>query len=239
MAALKNLSAQSLATAAVVAAAAGMIASAGLGLFALHEAMDNSGLEGARKMAQAAAGIVMHYESAEASGAVPLGEAQRLATEAVAAMRFDPHGYLWINSADQFVYHPQAALVGRGNATDCEGKDILTILNAVAFGPSGEGPASYSWPLPSGEGCHAKESYVVSTPRWKWVVGTGLYRIDANSAFATEGKAAGGWLAAILMAFLTLCAAASRALAAKVPEPIAGPRKRFPPRCPDCPRGRH
>ena len=56
MASLKNLPAQSLATAAFVSAAAGMIASAGVGLFALRDAMDNSGLEGARKMAQAAAG---------------------------------------------------------------------------------------------------------------------------------------------------------------------------------------
>ncbi|WP_280954819.1 cache domain-containing protein [Paludibacterium denitrificans] len=50
----------------------------------------------------------------------------------------------------------------------------------------GKGFVEYVWDKPGFEQPQSKISYAMVTPRWKWVIGTGIYLDDVAAAFQQE-----------------------------------------------------
>ncbi|MBM9615610.1 methyl-accepting chemotaxis protein [Desulfobulbus rhabdoformis] len=124
-----------------------------------------------------------------------IGEAekQRLAAQAVAAMRYNENDYLWINDmTPKMVMHPfKPALNGKNLASfkDPKGKRLFVEFVNVCR-QKGEGTVDYFWPKPGHDQPVAKLSYVKLFKPWNWVIGTGVYLEAAEQRFMADAKKA-------------------------------------------------
>ena len=109
-------------------------------------------------------------------------EAKRILSE----MNYGDDGYFFAYDVQGInLVHPrQTELVGRNlwDRKDSEGLPVIQRLIQVAA--SGEGFLQYKWNKPStGQETH-KLGYVVQLERWGWILGTGIYLDDVETARA-------------------------------------------------------
>jgi two-component system, NarL family, sensor kinase len=133
-----------------------------------------------------------HAASAAASAAAavpaPADEAarQRAALAVLQKMDFGADGYFFVyDMHGRSLMHPrEPGLVGQDlwNLRDPQGK--LTIQRLIAAASRGGGFVRYMWHRPSTGKLAPKLGYVVALPRWGWMVGTGIYLDDVDSALA-------------------------------------------------------
>ena len=155
---------------------------------------DRAGREAqARMTVEAASGVLVWAHQLETSGKMPREEAQSLAKQAIAQMRYGKEEYFFISdleSPPKFVMHPvKPELNGKG--ADGGGSALLdTFAKKVRSEKSGL--VSYLWPKPGSAEPVEKVAYVQGFAPWGWVIGSGLY-MDALRAeffaYALQGSA--------------------------------------------------
>ncbi len=113
---------------------------------------------------------------------------------------YDQHGV-------NLVHPRQPDLVGKNlwALRDIEGN--LTIQRLIARALAGGGLERYLWEKPSTHKVVPKLGYVVSLPRWGWILGTGIYLDDVDtvvdkidSQFSTNIQNTMWWIAGIAIA---------------------------------------
>jgi two-component system, NarL family, sensor kinase len=112
--------------------------------------------------------------------------AQAQALRLLASMQFGDDGYF-------FVYDLHGTVLMHPRQRDLIGKDLwelrdpqgnATIQALLARARAGGGFVEYMWRRPSTGRIAPKLGYVTQVPRWGWMIGTGLYRDDIDTATA-------------------------------------------------------
>ncbi len=133
---------------------------------------------------ESAASVITHFVELERNGTLERDEAQRMAVEAVAAMRYGEDDYFWINdSRPRMIMHPfKPSLNGKdlGGFTDPDGVELFNEMVKVTR-ERNAGFVNYRWEKPGHTKPVDKVSYVQRINAWDWIVGTGLYTDDIKA----------------------------------------------------------
>jgi methyl-accepting chemotaxis protein len=206
----------------------GLLASTGQVLVALKREMLEDRQVKTRHLVEVAHGVVAHYGDLAAAGQLTAEQAQAAALAELKSLRYGGSEYFWVNDlVPNVVMHPIK--------TELDGKDVTDYRDPngkrlfVAFVDvvkrSGAGFVDYMWPKPGFSQPVPKTSYVKGYAPWGWVVGSGIYLDDVDSAFAAElrklGVASG--LIALIVGFVGWLVA--RALTRPIGEAVAVARR--------------
>ncbi|MDM0073488.1 cache domain-containing protein [Variovorax sp. J2P1-59] len=120
--------------------------------------------------------------------AAPDDEAARAeALRRLAALDYGDDGYFFVYDLQgrSLMHSRQPELVGQQlwELRDSQGR--ATIQDLIAQARRGSGFVEYQWRKPSSAQPAPKLGYVTVLPRWNWMVGTGLYLDDIDSAMET------------------------------------------------------
>jgi two-component system NarL family sensor kinase len=144
-------------------------------------------------------------------------EAMRL----LAALDYGTDGYFFLyDMSGRNLMHPrQPELMGRNlwEMRDAQGQPIIQQL--IAKARDGGGYVQYVWQKPSTQQITPKLGYVISLPRWDWMLGTGLYLDDIDATLAQLDQQVSDnvrttmwWIAGISLAGIAVLGACGLAL---------------------------
>lgn len=123
---------------------------------------------------------IAHLYNAEHQDLSKQLEAQRI----LATLDYGNDGYFFIyDMQGKTLMHPRRPdLVGKNlwNMVDPEGN--FTIQNLINKTKEGGGVMRYLWEKPSSQKVVLKLGYVIPLERWGWMLGTGIYLDDVDSA---------------------------------------------------------
>ncbi|WP_029063383.1 cache domain-containing protein [Labrenzia sp. DG1229] len=173
------------------------VALAGISLTSLKEAMLQERLVKIEDISNAAKNIAARYHALEEAGTLTPEEARQRAIEAISAMRFeDGENYLFVfDNQSVTVSHAKASLIGKdlSGLKDTNGVQIIPEL--VKLAEAGGGSLQYLWPRAGSDIPIEKWGYAVGFEPWEWMIGTGVYIDDLETAF---------WNQALVIIALTL-----------------------------------
>ncbi len=112
--------------------------------------------------------------------------AKEQAKAVLSSMQFGNDGYFFVYTTDGLnLVHPrQPELIGQ-NLRNLRDKDgVWVIRELLDRAAEGGGFTRYQWPKPSTGRVTPKLGYSVALPRWGWMLGTGIYLDDVDSAAA-------------------------------------------------------
>jgi len=154
-----------------------------------------------------------NYVQLAMSALAPMAEAREdvaaskaRALRLLASMEYGDDGYFFVYDLHGTVLmHPrQGDLVGKDLSELRDPRGNATIQDLLARARAGGGFVEYMWRRPSTGRIAPKLGYVTEIPRWGWMIGTGLYRDDIDSATAQLDAQASSnigetllWIAAI------------------------------------------
>ncbi len=144
-----------------------------------------------RELTQAAYGVLSEAVQEEQSGNLALNEAQTLAKNRIAAMRYgiDNKDYFWLQDTEpRILMHPYRTDLNNQDVSeyrDAEGNRIFVEFSDLAL-QKGEGFVSYVWQwMDDPDRLEAKESYIRYFEPWGWIIGTGIYTNDVQAEIDT------------------------------------------------------
>ncbi|HXU93495.1 MAG TPA: cache domain-containing protein [Gallionella sp.] len=186
----------------VLASMAALALTAGQALLNLRHTMLEDRQVKTRHVVETANGVVAYYGALAAAQKLTLEEAKSQALAVLRGLRYEEQEYFWVNTLDPFmVMHPmKPELDGKdlSELKDPNGKRIFVeFANAARHGG---GFVDYYWPKPGAGKPVAKVSYVKLYEPWGWVIGSGIYLDDVDSAFMSEVARFGAFACAALMA---------------------------------------
>ncbi|MCV2394271.1 methyl-accepting chemotaxis protein [Actinotalea sp. M2MS4P-6] len=128
--------------------------------------------------------MAMYEEQAQA-GDITEAEAQQRALEALGAQRFDPNGYLFgYDTEGTCVLLPtKPERVGQNFLAEVDDNGTPFIQEIVTAGQQpGGGFTEYWFPKPDADAASPKLAYSLVFEPWGWVIGTGAYIDDIQTA---------------------------------------------------------
>lgn len=179
-------------------------------LISLHDELWREKRQQTRQIVDSAHSVLAHYHRLQQSGALSEAQAQSAAIGTIKAMRYDGVGYFWLNDLalphPRMIMHPTSPhldglvldsaelvrpvrtvnIAGDGFENGGEPRNLFVAFAEVAR-QRGEGFLTYDWPKPGGEADSAgklfpKLSFVKKFEPWGWVLGSGIYVDDVESA---------------------------------------------------------
>ncbi|WP_338619743.1 methyl-accepting chemotaxis protein [Paludibacterium sp. THUN1379] len=143
-----------------------------------------------RNQVESAVSAVSRFETMAAEGQVPLDQAQKMAKAALSAMRYDQKEYFFGFDAGMhyLVQGVKPALLGKDahGLHDAGGKNLGELFDQTLAQGNGKGFAAYIWDKPGFDTPQPKVSYLMTTPGWHWIIGTGIYLDDVDHAFYAQ-----------------------------------------------------
>ncbi|RKP46089.1 methyl-accepting chemotaxis protein [Trinickia fusca] len=137
-------------------------------------------------LVQQANSIVTHYYDASQQHTMSEDDAKKKALETISVLRYGKDGYFSINDSQSvMLMHPiKPQLNGKNLAgfTDPAGNHLFQDIVKAAHQENG-GFTNYMWSKPGSDVPVPKTAYAVHFAPWDWVVVTGMYLDDINSAF--------------------------------------------------------
>jgi methyl-accepting chemotaxis protein len=134
-------------------------------------------------------------------------------------MRYEGNNYFWINDEHPtMIMHPMKPELNGTDLTflkDPSGKAVFVEFVKAAQAPDG-GYVYYLWPKPGKERPVAKLSFVKRFAPWNWVIGTGIYIDDVDSAWRQSALTAVGLSLICLLPLVVVAMAASRSTFARL-----------------------
>ncbi|MCS6945933.1 MAG: methyl-accepting chemotaxis protein [Sutterellaceae bacterium] len=130
----------------------------------------------------------------ETSGLRSREEAQKIAREAVAKMRYGGDGYFWINDmTPRMVMLPIKPELNGQDLSSFKDPSGFPLFNAFVEKVRQEkaGFVSYLWPRPGSSQPVAKLSYVAGFEPWGWIVGTAVDVDDLRDRSLARWRIAG------------------------------------------------
>ncbi len=151
-----------------------------------------------RQHVEVAHGVLVWAHARERSGELTREQAQALARQTVAALRYGGNEYFWINDLHpRVVMHPiRPELDGQdvSGTKDPNGK-ALFVAFADTVRRDGAGFVDYQWPREKGGAPVDKLSYVKGFEPWGWVIGSGIWVDDLRA----EAQRRLAWVAAVVL----------------------------------------
>ncbi|WP_293766666.1 methyl-accepting chemotaxis protein [uncultured Aquitalea sp.] len=183
-----------------------LVGLSGLALYNQRSSMLQDRQDKTRNLVESAVGIVAMYEEMAASGKLPEAQAKQLAAATLGAQHYDGKEYFFtLDSNWVYVAHgAKAAMIGKdlnGMKTP-DGVMLADLFKQVVQTGGGKGFAQYVWDKPGFDQPQPKISYLMTTPRWHWVVGTGIYLDDVGVAVRQQLLITVAEVAAVLAVLL-------------------------------------
>ncbi|MFZ3127379.1 MAG: cache domain-containing protein, partial [Rhodoferax sp.] len=164
-----------------------------------------------RQTVESASGILQWAYQLETSGKMPREQAQALAKQAIAQMRYNKEEYFFVSDMQaNVVMHPIKPELDGKNASSMRDANGVAIFETFAAKVRKDkaGFVQYLWPKPGQDAAVEKLSYVQGFEPWGWIVGSGLYTDDLHRALVSlvvrlslvvlSGIVLFGWLAYVI-----------------------------------------
>jgi methyl-accepting chemotaxis protein len=141
-----------------------------------------------RQTVEVAHNLIVSAHDEFKAGVITEEVAKKHAMEDVKRLRYGGSEYFWINDMHpRMVMHPIKPALDGTDLTDNKdptGKHLFQeFVKAVKAGGGG-GFVSYLWPKPGSEQPVEKISYVKSFEPWGWIIGSGVYIDNVESAIS-------------------------------------------------------
>jgi len=186
----------------VVVAMAGLALLTAVALRDAHRHMTEGYERNVRSQVEVAHGLIAHFHALERSGAMSRANAQEAAKAALRGLRYQGNEYFWVNdSGPVMLMHPiRPDLEGTdlSQNRDPQGKYLFREFVRVARA-DGAGFVDYLWPRPGSDTPQPKLSYVKMFAEWDWIVGTGVYVDDIDTAIRGAATGFGIFVLAVLV----------------------------------------
>jgi methyl-accepting chemotaxis protein len=183
----------------------------GFGIYRQREIMLQDRQDKIRNLVEATVSSIARLEDLAASGQLPLAQAQSLARSELAAIRFDRKEYFFAldESLRYLVHGVKPSLVGKDlhALKDGAGLNMGELYDHTLADGNGAGFASFIWDKPGFDQPQPKLAYLEKTPRWHWVIVTGIYMDDVDAAFYAQMRwliIQGGVALVVLLALGTM-----------------------------------
>ena len=153
-----------------------------------------SRMDATRQHVEIGHGILVWAHAQETSGKMPREQAQQLARETIAKLRYDGQEYFWINDMQpRVVMHPTRLELDGQDVSDLKDPNGLALFKAFVdtVRQKGKGFVNYQWSKPGSLTPEDKISYVQGFEPWGWVLGTGIYVDDVKATFRHQLRVAG------------------------------------------------
>jgi len=155
----------------------------------------HSRMEATRSHVDVAYGVLAWAHAQEKAGVVDRAQAQALARQAVATLRYGGgKEYFWINDMHpRVVMHPvKPELDGKdvGGMKDPNGLPLFRAF-VETVQKQGQGYVAYQWPRPGSDKPVDKISYVRGFEPWGWVIGSGVYVDDVHGQLVAKAMVNG------------------------------------------------
>jgi len=137
-----------------------------------------------RTQVESGLGVLKSFQLREASGELSHEDAQKQAFATVAAMRFEPDGYLFAYDYDVTMrLHPDPKKVGEKSKGKPDSMGKMFRDDMVSIGRAGGGIVDYYSSSKPGlpEGDYSKTSYAKAFEPWQIVLATGVYVDDLQA----------------------------------------------------------
>jgi methyl-accepting chemotaxis protein len=160
-----------------------------------------------RHLVESAYSTLQYYQELAANGALDEAAAKEAALKQISKFRYGKDGYFWINDyTPRMVMHPmKPELDGNdlSGSADPNGKRLfIAMVDTVK--KDGAGFVDYLWPKPGHDDPVPKISYVKGFQPWGWIIGSGIYIDDVDTAFWSSlwgNLGISAVIAALLIAF--------------------------------------
>ncbi len=152
-------------------------------------------------------GVLQWAHAQEKAGKLDTAQAQQLAKDVVAQLRYRGQEYFWLNDMQaRVVMHPiKPELDGQDGSgvKDVQGK-ALFVAFADKVRQEGKGFVEYVWPKPGQSDPVAKVSYVQGFEPWGWVIGSGIYIDDLKAELGAQIWRLGTVVVVLVLVMLSL-----------------------------------
>lgn len=194
----------------VVLLIGGIVVGSVVDILLLREVLWHEKEQKTRQLVESSFGVLTHFHALQQKGDMSEAAAQAAAMGTIKAMRYDEKEYFWLNDLGtpfpRMIMHPTMPELD-GQVLDMPQFNSTTGLRAgadaafsatrgpknlfVAFtevvNQGGQGYVTYDWPKPTeGAGVTAqrypKLSYVKKFAPWGWLIGSGIYLDDVDTA---------------------------------------------------------
>ena len=170
-----------------------------------------------QKLTETAHSIIADFHDRFSKGEMDETAAQKGAITSIRSLRYEGGNYFWINDMNAVtLMHPiKPSLEGKDltGLKDANGTAIFVeFVNKVK--ESGEGTVPYLWPKPGSEEPESKVSYIKGFKPWGWVVGTGIYIDDVETAFWKNATTLAIIVGAVLLILITVSVIIARSVCA-------------------------
>ena len=146
-------------------------------------------MDATRQHVEVAHGVLLWAHAQEAGGKMPREQAQQLARQVIAPLRYDGNEYFWINDMQpRMVMHPIKPELDGKDLADMKDPNGLHLFKAFIdkVRSQGKGFVQYEWPKPGSDKPVTKLSYVQGFEPWGWIIGSGVYVDDLNRALLRQ-----------------------------------------------------
>jgi methyl-accepting chemotaxis protein len=144
-----------------------------------------------RNVVEVAGSVIRAQHERFKRGEIGEDEAKAAAVAQVKALRYEGENYFWIiDDKANMIMHPFKPELDGTDASDIKDPNGVRLFSEMTQAVIGgrDGFVSYSWPKPGLDKTRptAKISYVSRIPEWGWIVGSGIYIDDVNTAFLAQ-----------------------------------------------------
>ena len=138
-----------------------------------------------RSVVESTRSQLMYFEKQEQEGKLSREAAQTQAREVVRNARYQGPEYLFIYKTDghNVLLPPKPESEGKQMIELKDANGVAMVAELIKVAQKGGGFVNYRYPHPGGTQAVGKISYAEAIPQWDWVVGTGMYVDDVESAF--------------------------------------------------------
>jgi methyl-accepting chemotaxis protein len=180
---------------------------------------------GVQQAVEGAHSLIVHFHAQAAAGKIPEDEAKQRTLAALKSMRYGAGEYFWVNDMQpKMVMHPIKPELDGKDLTDNKdpsGQQLFVEFVRMVRTNSA-GFVLYLWPKPGSDKPVQKVSYVKGFEPWGWIVGSGVYVDNVDSAITRRVLNTVLGTAALAVFLLALSVAVTRSILHQLGgEPVA------------------
>jgi len=195
-----------------VLAAVGFVVLAAVALSQLYDTMLEDRVAKVRNLTEVARGVMQGFHDRAKAGEFSQDTAKLMARETLRGMRYDKVEYFFLYAPDGIcqLLPPKPQLEGTSLIDMKDADGVYLIRELINRAKAGGGPVFYKFPRPGSDSAEPKVSYAAQFEPWDWMVGTGIYIDDINTAFRAVAIKFGIVFAVVLLAAVALVTVLSR-----------------------------
>ena len=182
-----------------------------------------------RQIVEAAYSIATHYGKLAESGTLSNDEAKNQAREALRSLHYDGKNYVFITNVNGFceLLDVKRGLEGKSRTAETDADGVPFIRLMIESAQQGGGFVAYRFIKAGGDGTiYPKVSYSLLYQPWGWVISSGVYTDDIETAFQTTLIKESGVIGVLIMVMLGFSLLISRDILRPV-QALTGVMKRL------------